>query len=568
MRKATTHRQGALLSRSKGSRLSLRIVVGLALSGSLTFAQAPGALKGEPSVTVAQRGEPALGEGSESLPPPWLVTVIHRISVRDLLESLRRQGIQASALDGLTRSQQITNITTGLVVDERGRILVRLTSAITGSGEADVTVLTRDGRALRPTLVECDEVTGYTVLEVPELGIAPPPFVREGTSWSPDASVKVLAQVPAITPHGTAVRPSERVDATRMDRSEPLSWRHVLPLKFRLEAARLKIAAARSTGSRDRTDAHAELASDRPTLLLELPQADWSADGGVIVTEKGEVLGVAEEQASGAYIVRSTESLRALTSQLLTRARALAAKAREKASAEARRATAQAASAALTRGWIGIRAANLADLGDAERAAFASVPGAAVIATEVIAGGPAERAGMRAGDVVLQYRDQAVTSVEALADMIAQTPLGVSVPVRIWREGQVRQLLIPIEARPGGVISEPPLPPPPLTLSPENRSELSGQRALTRWGLRVMDLTEQLADFFGVQRGVLILEVMPSGPAARAGARAGDVIVGVGSAPVRTRSDLLRALRSLSGDAVTLRIVRERKPLLMTLSLH
>lgn len=567
-----THRQGALRRRPKGSRLSLRIVVGLALSGSLTFAQAlsPHALKSEPLATVTQRGEPALREGPESLPPPWLVTVIHRISVRDLLESLRRQGIQASALDGLTRSQQITNITTGLVVDERGRVLVRLMSAIpAGSRDVDVTVLTRDGRALRPTLVECDEVTGYAVLEVPALGIAPPPFVREGTSWSPDAPVKVLAQVPEIAPAGGArrLRSAERTDATPMGSSASLSWRHLLPMKFKLEAARLKIAAALSAAPHDRTE-DAEPASGRPTFLLELPQANWSADGGVIVTERGEVLGVAEEQAPGAYIVRSTESLRALTSRLLTRARALAAQAQERASAEALRATARAASAAPTRGWIGIRAANLADLGDAERAAFASVPGAAVIATEVIAGGPAERAGMRAGDVVLQYRDQAVTSVEALADMIAQTPVGASVPVKIWREGEVRRLLIPIEARPSGMISEPSPPPPSPTLSPENRHELMAQGALTRWGLRVMDLTEQLADFFGVQRGVLILEVMPNGPAARAGARAGDVIVGVGSSPVRTRSDLLRALRALSGDAVTLRIVREREPLLMTLRLR
>ncbi|GBC82801.1 Periplasmic serine endoprotease DegP [bacterium HR10] len=565
-----THRQGALQRRPKNSRLSLRIVVGLALSGSLAFAQAPSphALKREPSATVAQRGEPA----PESLPPPWLVTVIHRISVRDLLENLRRQGIQASALDGLTRSQQITNITTGLVVDERGRVLARLMSAISGSRETDVTVLTRDGRALRPTLVEYDEATGYAVLEVPALGIAPPPFVREGTSWSPDAPVKVFAQVPEIAPasgaHGTARRPSERAQATPMGGSELPSWRHLLPMRFKLEAARLKIAAALSASLRDRTDTHAESAADRPMLLLELPQANWSADGGVIVTEKGEVLGVAEEQAPGAYIVRSTESLRALTSRLLTRARAPAAKAQERAPAEAPRATARATSVVPTRGWIGIRAANLADLRDAERAALASVPGAAVIATEVIAGGPAERAGMRAGDVILQYRDQAVTSVEALADMIAQTPVGASVPVRIWREGEIRQLLISIEARPSGMILEP--PPPPLfpTLSPENRHELTAQGVLTRWGLRVMDLTEQLADFFGVQRGVLILEVMPDGPAARAGARAGDVIVGVGSSPIRTRSDLLRALRALSGDAVTLRIVREREPLLMTLSLR
>jgi len=234
---------------------------------------------------------------------------------------------------------------------------------------------------------------------------------------------------------------------------------------------------------------------------------------------------------------------------------------------EAQRAAHAAKPPAPARGWIGVRAADIASLGEAERAALSSVPGAAVVVIEVLAGGPAKRAGIEPGDVLLQYRGQAITSVEALAELIAQTPIGISVPVTIWRKGDMRQLLLPIEERPSGVMPEPPPPPPPV-------SQAEGE-TVTRWtparlGLRVMDLTEQLAEFFGVRqgRGVLILEVTPDGPAALAGVRAGDVIVGVGSTPVHTRSDLLRALRSLAAEVVPLRLIRERELLVLSLRLN
>jgi S1-C subfamily serine protease len=509
-----------------------------------------------------------------------LVTVIHRIPVRDLLESLRRQGIQASALDGLTRSQQITNITTGLVVDERGRILVRLISTIADPREADVTVLTRDGRTVRPTFIRCDEATGYAVLEVPGLGIAPPTFVREGALWPSEAQVKVLAHAPEMMRAGEVpglpIPPPKRTAPAQTEPGASPSWRHLLPMRFKLEAARLKLEGALVADPRSRPDAHPmEAMVTRPMLRLELPTAEWSADGGVILTEKGEVLGVAEEQAPGAYVVRSTESLRALTAQLLARVQESAAAGQEvarKAAAAAQQAALEAQRAAQAlgrpaRGWIGVRAMNISTLGDTERAALSTVPEAAVVVTEVLADGPAKRAGVEPGDVLLRYRDQAVTSVEALANLIAQTPVGLSVPVTIWRRGEVRQLLIPIEERPSAPAAESPPSPPPTVRADV---ETTAQWTPARLGVRVMDLTDQLADFFGVRegKGVLIVEVTSNGPAADAGARAGDVIVGLGAAPIRNRSDLLRALRSLTSETVPLRIIREREPLVLTLRLR
>ncbi len=540
--------------------LSLLVATGMGRGWELAIAQPIRVASSLP--LVPQRGR--VSDASEVVPPPWLVTVIHRIHVRDLLESLRRRGMQVSALDGLAQAQQITNITTGLVVDEHGRILVRLMNATSDPREADLRILTRDGRALRPTLIRCDEASGYAVLEVPGLGIAPPPFVREGRAWPSETAVKVLAQVPEIArpreAASTSRPPAKRAESTPIGRGALSTWRHLLPMRFKLEVARVRLETALLADRRSRFDVQTEAGSAQPMLRLELPAMEWSADGGIILTEGGEVLGVAEEHTPGVYIVRSTESLRALTAQLLTSAREVVMEAK-RAAAHATRPPSPA------RGWIGVRAADLTSLGEAERAAFSSVPGAAVVVIEVLAGGPAKRAGIEPGDVLLQYRGQAITSVEALAELIAQTPIGLSVPVTIWRKGDMRQLLLPIEARPSGLMPEPPAPPPPVSRA---EGETAAWWTLARLGVRVMDLTEQLADFFGVRegRGVLILEVTPDGPVALAGARAGDVIVGVGPTPVRTQSDLLRALRSLASEVVLLRIIRERELLVLPLRLN
>jgi len=543
----------------------------MSLKGELAFAQA---VRNEPVATQQER----VSEASAVIPPPWLVTVIHRVHVRELLESLRRQGIQAFALDGLPQ-QHITNITTGLVVDERGRILVRLMNAISDPREADVMVLTRDGRTLRPTLVRCDEATGYAVLEVPGLGIAPPTFVREGRTWLPETPVKVLAQIPEIAGVREAMSASspssERAKFTPTGKGMPSSWRSLLPMRFKLEAARVKLETALAADPQSRLDLQQEATSARPTLWLELPAMGWSADGGVILTENGEVLGVAEEQAPGAYVVRSTESLRALTTRLLASAREAVQEEARKVAAEAQRAridaqraTGATAPARPARGWIGIRAANVAALGERERAALSAVPGAAVVVTEVLDDGPAKRAGIEPGDVLLRYRDQAITSVEALAEWIAQTPVGFSVPVTIWRKGEVRQIRLPIEERPSHLLPERAPPPPPSL--PRSEAEPVVRWTLARLGVRVLDLTEQLADFFGVRegRGALVLEVTPNGPAATAGMRAGDVIVGLGPTPIRNRSDLLSALRALASETISVHIIREREPLVLTLRLN
>ena len=78
-------------------------------------------------------------------------------------------------------------------------------------------------------------------------------------------------------------------------------------------------------------------------------------------------------------------------------------------------------------------------------------------------------------------------------------------------------------------------------------------------GVGVTQLTRQLAEYFGVDGGLLINYVRPDSPGSRAGLKAGDVIVGIDDEPVRGAGSLSRAIDDKKESDFTLKIVRDRR---------
>ncbi len=78
-------------------------------------------------------------------------------------------------------------------------------------------------------------------------------------------------------------------------------------------------------------------------------------------------------------------------------------------------------------------------------------------------------------------------------------------------------------------------------------------------GVGITPLTEQLAEYFGVEGGFLINSVRVDSPGSKAGLKAGDVIVGINGEPVRGALGVFRAIDDKNGSDFTLRIVRDRK---------
>jgi len=167
-----------------------------------------------------------------------------------------------------------------------------------------------------------------------------------------------------------------------------------------------------------------------------------------------------------------------------------------------------------------------------------------VLVNSVTSGGPADKAGVKTGDVILQLNGKDIGDSNSFRNEIAGTPPGTEVTLAIQR-GSTEQR---VRARLG-------------ELTPENaRSTGQGggdQGGGGRLGITVAPLTPDLASQLHLPRGtqgVAIQSVDPNGPAAQAGLRAGDVIQQVNRQPVLSPEDI-RGLLGKSGDRPPLLLI-------------
>jgi serine protease Do len=187
------------------------------------------------------------------------------------------------------------------------------------------------------------------------------------------------------------------------------------------------------------------------------------------------------------------------------------------------------------RGWLGVNIQQVTD----EIAEALRVPGGArgALVARAQEGGPAARAGIRAGDVILRFNGHEVREMRALPRIVAESRVGSEVAVVIWRDGKemtVQVTLGELPAEPQQAAATPGEPPRP--------TELSGL------GLRVAPISPELRDRFGLrpdQRGVVIVEVAPDSPAAERELRPGDVIVEVQQQQVSTPQDVQEQIARL-----------------------
>ncbi|HEX8352755.1 MAG TPA: PDZ domain-containing protein, partial [Pyrinomonadaceae bacterium] len=204
---------------------------------------------------------------------------------------------------------------------------------------------------------------------------------------------------------------------------------------------------------------------------------------------------------------------------------------------------------------------------------------------EVVKGSPAEKAGLREGDVILRFDGEQVSSVRKLTRLIEESAPERAARLTVLRGGSERELSATLARREPFVRSEA----GPLTvygfgdgLRPgdrpgelwehkgeelrerleEMRREHPGVFALgssRRIGVSTSALGKQLADYFGVSHGVLIGSVEANGPADKAGLKAGDVVTEADGKRVEDADDLVRALGAKDEGEVTLNVVRDRK---------
>ena len=206
------------------------------------------------------------------------------------------------------------------------------------------------------------------------------------------------------------------------------------------------------------------------------------------------------------------------------------------------------------RGMLGVTIQSI----DADLASSLNLPAArGAIVTSVQDGGPAEKAGLKRGDVILAINKQPVIDTNTLRNLVASLPPGSSVNVTAQRNGRDQNFEVPLAE----------LPTRPRQDSDEDTSSTT-PTGNEKFGLTVQPLTAESASRNGLEAGdsgLLVTRVDPSGAAADAGIRQGDLIEEVNKQPVKTVPEFSAAIRE-SGARPALVLVKRRNAVIyMTL---
>jgi len=192
----------------------------------------------------------------------------------------------------------------------------------------------------------------------------------------------------------------------------------------------------------------------------------------------------------------------------------------------------------VTRGFLGVTVQRVTP--DLAKSFGLTGAGGALVA-DVTAGSPAEVAGLKRGDVIVEFDGRPVARMDELPRAVAATPVGRKIPITVMRDGK----RVTLDATITRLAEE------------EPRSAAAGQER-GRLGVAVQPLTPDLARELGVEpaRGVVVSSVDESGPAASAGIRPGDVVVEVDHRPVATVDELKKALDHHTGGGPLLLLIR------------
>lgn len=173
---------------------------------------------------------------------------------------------------------------------------------------------------------------------------------------------------------------------------------------------------------------------------------------------------------------------------------------------------------------------------------------AGALVNEVVPGGPADKAGVRPGDVVLSFDGKAVDSSKALRWLASNAGVGRKVSVDIWRDGKSSTLGVTLGAL--GRVDEP---------DQDDSAQIDEDDDGGALGIAIADVNGAMKDRFNlsVDSGVVVTGVQPGSLAAMMQLQPGDVILSVGKAKVRNAKDLAAAVQRIqSGHVVTLLVRR------------
>ena len=202
----------------------------------------------------------------------------------------------------------------------------------------------------------------------------------------------------------------------------------------------------------------------------------------------------------------------------------------------------------VSRGWLGV---GIQDVDEALARSFDLDKAEGILISEVMEGSPAEKVGLRQGDVILNLNKIKLDNVDDLRNRVAMTLPDSKVKLRIIRDGREKNISVVIREQPSDYNHT-------TRLSQSKGKGKKQNSRLSKMGIRLQDLTPELANRFGYQmdQGILVADVVPDSPAARVGIRPGQLIEEVNKVRVHTQAELKKAVKKAKNPKQILLRVR------------
>ncbi len=191
---------------------------------------------------------------------------------------------------------------------------------------------------------------------------------------------------------------------------------------------------------------------------------------------------------------------------------------------------------AVQRGWLGVQIQRVTPE-IAESLGLESDMGALV--SRVLPDGPAEKAELKQGDVILAFNNRAVETMRQLPRIVAETEVGATVPVEVWRDTKKVTLKVNIAELEDDAAQV-------AARNPNSGGKSAKPQELDELGLTLSGITDNLKKRFELKedaKGVVVTEVKGAGPSAEKGLRPGDLIVEVSQEEVADPGDVARKVK-------------------------
>ena len=531
------------------------------------------------SAAFAQAPQPPHGDAKVIV--PWAVSVVHTIDVQKMVALMREQRSLRVGVAG-SAPRYIYNVTTGLVVDDQGHVVTRLSNLDLADKDQKLSVSTSQGMTLEAKLIGVDLATGFAVLDVPYFKSTMPKLVTVSGLLA-GAAVRILSTdvVPTATSERVYISPSITVSEGRVA-----------------------------------TDSIYSKARGALTLLSESLLA--RCDSSVVVTPENQIVGMAQYAGFGRAYLYPVDFIRdTIAKRVIEKNDNVPA------------------------GWLGVTGDSLTQFSDSDFAPLGLQRKAGVIVRQVTSEGAAAQAGIIPNDIIIGLDDFDIAGAADLKATLSTLPAGRAIKLRAIRNHQPLEIKAVLGPRPN---SEPVYlltpfdqpweaasaqrdqlekrldeltsrfrayhksPPSRETneaireleieirhiydsmraLGPEaggatpksaqdaslqtypayRGAELTGEQDVSfRAGFAARELNPQLAATLQARGGVLISSVTKNSPAERAGLKAGDVIVGTQERVLLSAAQL-QALLSSQRSPITLTVVRNKETIVLSLNLE